>query len=68
MQTCWTSLPYALFRDANRGPWAGHRFDIVTLETHKAQEKLSEWSDASASILQKAHRLRTLVSNLELVF
>lgn len=57
---CWTSIPTHGEEDLNihRGAWAGHRFDVVTLETHREEEKSREWQDISASVLNEAEVLR----------
>ena len=45
-------------RDLDRGPWAGHRFDIVTLEEHNEEVKTrgvpkDYWKDVSFEVRKK---------------
>ncbi|KAF7547348.1 hypothetical protein G7Z17_g7790 [Cylindrodendrum hubeiense] len=50
---CWSSDPSVSMSDTtniSRGIWAGHCFDITTLEKHHAETEGTEWSDVSEEI------------------
>ena len=49
----WSSCPSCGIADAPdlyRGVWAGHRFDITTLERHERGEKGVEWKNISEEV------------------
>jgi hypothetical protein len=49
--------------DLHRGPWAGHRFDIISLDSFEAERKKSEgnddkeWKDVTLEIRKKVKRI-----------
>ena len=50
---CWSTEAHSNDFEAGfyRGPWAGYRFDITTLDRHnQGALKGSEWKDASEEI------------------
>ncbi|KAE9377355.1 hypothetical protein N431DRAFT_436586 [Stipitochalara longipes BDJ] len=61
MKICWTS--YASHGDEqlnlHRGVWAGHRFDIVTSETHSKEENVEDWKDITDSVVKDLVSLRS---------
>jgi hypothetical protein len=67
MKICWTSIPsYGPDEKlgVHRGSWAGHRFDIVTLDVHQAEEKDSKWRDVTEEATKEARKLRQKVERL----
>jgi hypothetical protein len=61
MRTYW-SIPNS--RDVvgiKNGVWAGHRFDIVTGEKHRAEGGLGDWKDVTEEVYVEAEMLRTKI-------
>lgn len=55
---CWSSADSVSMQSRNnnihRGVWAGHRFDITTLERHeKTMLRGAEWRDVSDEVAQE---------------
>lgn len=59
MRICWTD-PRHGDGDLARGPWAGHMFDIVTMDAHQNEMKgeEAEWSDVTEVAIAEARALR----------
>lgn len=57
VQTRWSAFedetwsPMQYFAEDPKGPWAGHRFDIVTVKAHDKQVIRGEWRDVTVSML-----------------
>jgi hypothetical protein len=47
------------------GRWAGHSFDILTLEAHVAETKPSEWADVSELAVDDVANMRHWVQQLD---
>ncbi len=45
----------------SEGPWAGHRFDIVRTEEHRAAQIAEGWHDVSAAALEEVSAVRIKV-------
>ena len=59
MKICWTGISSAgpdTELGINCGLWAGHRFDIVTLDDHQAEEE-TKWSDVTTYVTKEAKAL-----------
>ncbi|MCJ1474866.1 hypothetical protein MMC13_003526 [Lambiella insularis] len=58
---CWSSNSLSSVEDdvsTMRGIWAGHRFDITTVEKHKQSiRNYEEWEDISEEIAQEVARI-----------
>ena len=58
---CWSteaSCSYNFEAEICRGPWAGHRFDITTLDRHnQGALKGTEWKDVSEEIADWVEKL-----------
>lgn len=57
MRICWTDEMYGE-GGLDRGCWAGHRFDIVTLNAHLEEMKGVEWMDITEGAVEedRAHK------------
>ncbi|KAI1383388.1 uncharacterized protein F4822DRAFT_434509 [Hypoxylon trugodes] len=51
---CWSSNPDVAI---DRGPWAGHRFDIITLSRHAATTRKEDWIDVSEEVSDSLHTI-----------
>ncbi|TCD71461.1 hypothetical protein EIP91_010167 [Steccherinum ochraceum] len=59
---CWSSVDdtATVTRDLHRGPWAGHRFEITTLDRLRILEEDKQWKDISDGALTQ---LKTIWKN-----
>ena len=62
-RTCWSTDGACAMKnthDIHRGIWAGHHFDIRTLESHRQGSLgLTEWKDVSEEVANEMDRLWT---------
>ncbi|KAF2252015.1 hypothetical protein BU26DRAFT_248674 [Trematosphaeria pertusa] len=57
----WSEVPLHF----QEGRWAGHRFDIVTLDAHLKETNAYEWADVSELAVDDVSNLRYWVRRLE---
>lgn len=51
---CWSTTGWSKDRDTHRGVWAGHRFDITTLDRLKqGAMECTEWKDVSEEVMNE---------------
>lgn len=66
MQTCWADKMFEVHSShlvEPRGPWAGHRFDIVTEDVHHA-ESSTGWRDVSAKMCRQLNKLKRMKAEI----
>lgn len=57
---CWSTDDWSEYGEMHRGVWAGHRFDVTTLDRLKhGSMECTEWKDVSEEVMDEMERVLT---------